>query len=278
MTDNGFYSIDYVEENNQVRVELHSKSDEIRAVELLDYIMHNVALVKGDRHDAVAVISAGILKSIAVSDELYTIDEYLQKKCDDYFVMVDTIKAEEYAANNESKIRRLPVYAKKDVMWAVVKTTDIMEEGTEFIVKSLENTTGHRMRAEKDSYIMIGIKGEVYDITAEKFEKTYEMTDEDFDMFEQMVTYIPEIQNCMDGKYTAIDNVAKICRPKPDNRIYAKKLARRTKVFGCGGREDYFLGHKDDYMAVRTDDIKDIYIINKEIFEETYVKCGHNDV
>ena len=46
------------------------------------------------------------------------------------------------------------------------------------------------------------------------------------------------------------------------------------KVFGKG-RGDYFIGKAGDYLAIRLDDLQDMYIIRREVFERTYeLKTG----
>jgi phosphoglycolate phosphatase len=203
---------------------------------------------------------------------MYNIEEYLQNKCDDYFAKVDVVIAREYAVDNRQKILKWPVYTKKNINWAVVRSTDIMAPGKMFVIRTLENESGKEIIAADDVYIMIGCMGEIYDISLEKFLKTYELTEEPLDVFDQMMTYIPEIKDGATGEYIAIDEVARICRPKSDTYIYVQKLNERTKIFNGDGKQGYFLGHKGDYMAARKDDLGDMYIINKDIFEKTYIR------
>ena len=67
-----------------------------------------------------------------------------------------------------------------------------------------------------------------------------------------------------------MDDKAKLCLPKGDNVIYAMPLTKRTKVFSESNKGEYFVGREGDYLAMREDDMNDIYIIQKEIFEDTY--------
>ena len=272
MIGNEQYTLEFTEENKQITIELCSFSDEIRALEFLDFIVHDIALVKGDGHTARAVVSSGILRSVVLSEHMYNIEEYLQNKCDDYFAKVDVVVAREYAVDNRQKILKWPVYTKKNVNWAVVRSTDVMTPGKMFVIRTLENESGKEIIAADDVYIMIGCMGEIYDISLEKFLKTYELTEEPLDVFEQMMTYIPEIKDGVTGEYIAIDEAARICRPKSDTYIYVQKLNERTKIFNGDGTQGYFLGHKGDYMAARKDDLGDMYIINKDIFEKTYIR------
>ena len=52
--------------------------------------------------------------------------------------------------------------------------------------------------------------------------------------------------------------------------IYAVALECRTKVFNPYNNGEYFVGRQGDFLAIRKDDLKDIYIIRKDIFYESY--------
>ena len=71
------------------------------------------------------------------------------------------------------------------------------------------------------------------------------------------------------GEYMIIDEYAHICHPKPGAGIKADRLKYRTKVFR-NGKPDYFIGKPGDYLAIRPDDLTDIYIIQSEVFGRTY--------
>ena len=85
-----------------------------------------------------------------------------------------------------------------------------------------------------------------------------------------MLEYLPEVELLPDGEYVALDEIAKLCYPKSGNGIYCKELECRTKVFPVNGNDEYYLGNQGDYLAVRLDDSTDLYIIQKEIFGNTY--------
>ena len=117
---------------------------------------------------------------------------------------------------------------------------------------------------------MIGCRGEIYDIEKEKFENTYDVTDGKLDIFEQMLDFLPEVERESDGVYISLDEMAHLCYPKQGIEIYAKEIEKRTKVFPVMREQEYFLGRPGDYMAIRADDLCDIYIIQGEIFKQTY--------
>jgi len=120
---------------------------------------------------------------------------------------------------------------------------------------------------------MIGNRGEVYDIKREKFEASYIETNEKLDVFESMLNFIPAVLNVDSGNYESIDELAYMCYPRKGNGIYAKELQKRTKVFGINNNAEYFIGEKGDYLAARVDDVKDVYIIKRDIFQDTYEVC-----
>ena len=74
----------------------------------------------------------------------------------------------------------------------------------------------------------------------------------------------------MNKKYISLDEAAHICYPSRGIGIYACELERRTKIFPVDNEEDYYLGRPGDYMAIRMDDFTDVYIIQREIFLQTY--------
>lgn len=63
---------------------------------------------------------------------------------------------------------------------------------------------------------------------------------------------------------------AKVCIANGGGQIYAKELTERVKVFTAWDEEKYMLGKPGDYLAVRSDDKHDIYVVERDIFFKTY--------
>ena len=82
--------------------------------------------------------------------------------------------------------------------------------------------------------------------------------------------YIPTVHNRQDGKVTEISKYAKVCQSSGGTHIYACPTTKRVKIFTEWDQEKYMAGKIGDYMDVRMDDLHDIYIIEKDIFAETY--------
>ncbi len=252
------------------RLLFFSDNRRIRALEFLDYLIAEFGLVRGCAQCASGQISTAIL-SVQISDmDLNDTMEYYLQMSRAYFAECDWIAAKEYAKNHQGEILDMDKYHKRKITWAYVKSTDVVPTGEMIKIKSLENESGMLLKAADNRYIMIGCRGEVYDMDEEKFRTTYEESDEPLDIFEQMLDFLPAIEILSSGEYVSLDDVAHLCYPKQGDGIYACELERRTKIFPAGNEEEYYLGRPGDYMAIRVDDFADIYIIQREIFLQTY--------
>ena len=249
-----------------------SRAEQIRALEFLDALFADYGMLRGDAVYAEGEMSQVILDVSMTEQGTTDLLSYFMEQTDAYFSKTAVIYADKEAAREE-QIRQLPIYCKKQVPWAVVETLDIAKPGEKICIKTLENDTGLIIHADADLLIMIGCLGEVYEITRQKFENSYEKSDEQLDIFSQLLDFIPAVELPRTGEYKTIDELAYLCVPKPGG-IYAKQLQIRTKVFGKG-RGDYFIGKAGDYLAIRLDDLQDMYIIRREVFERTYeLKTG----
>lgn len=257
-------------EQEEERLYFLSDSKRVRALEFLDYLIPEFGLVRGNARAAGGRISSAILSVKLSENDMENVMTYFLKMTDSYFVDCDLVMAAEYGVRMENSIKAMKRYHKKKIPWAFVKSTDIVADGEKIHIKSLENESGLQLIAHEDVFIMIGCRGEIYDIEREKFENTYDVTDGKLDIFEQMLDFLPEVERESDGAYISLDEMAHLCFPKQGIEIYAKEINKRTKIFPVMREQEYFLGRPGDYMAIRTDDLCDIYIIQGEIFKQTY--------
>jgi phosphoglycolate phosphatase len=82
--------------------------------------------------------------------------------------------------------------------------------------------------------------------------------------------YVPVIKETKTGLTRQITEFAGTCVPTGKVQIYAKPLEQTTKIFTRWDEDDYMIGQPGDYLAVRTEDKHDIYIVEKNIFGVTY--------
>lgn len=245
------------------------KTRQTRALELIDFVFGQFGIAKGTAEWAQGSVSE-VLLSVCMSEvDVPDETEYFMLRADAYFTECEVIEALTFAEENPERIHAMKEYGKARVSWAYVKTTEIVPEGVTLSVRTLENDTGVLVNAGEDVYVMIGCLGEVYQIHREKFESSYEVSGEKLDIFTKMLDFIPAVERVDDHTYLPIDELAHLCYPKPGAGVYAQQLEKRTRVFSKNG-SDYFLGQNGDYLAIRKDDVQDVYIIRKEVFDRTY--------
>ena len=164
-------------EQDEERLYFLSDSKRVRALEFLDYLIPEFGLVRGNARAAGGRISSAILSVKLSENDMENTMTYFLKMADSYFVDCDLIMAAEYGVKMENSIKKMERYHKKKIPWAFVRSTDIVVPGEKIHIKSLENESGLELTAHEDVYIMIGCRGEIYDIEREKFENTYDVTD-----------------------------------------------------------------------------------------------------
>jgi len=260
----------YVTEENETSVFFQSFTEEIRAIEFMDFLVQKYGLIKGDKNEAEAVLSKKVTDLIVSGSDTWDFGKYIELKTKEYFDDCIWIETDKYLEQNRDAILKMPLYKKKRIPWAVVKSTNITEAGKGIYIKSLENESGFELKAADDVYIMIGLKGEVYDIRKEKFDNSYEASDEKLDVFASMMDFIPEVMLTENGEYVSIDEKATLCYPRNKYGIYAGLLNRRTRVYRKGQEGDYYVGRSGDILAIREDDLSDMYIIQSSVFHKTY--------
>jgi len=193
-------------------------------------------------------------------------EAYISNRMREYFDSTEILYAREY----ELDVTDMVKYQKVKNPVGFVKADEVLPLGTPITIRTLEGDID--MVVEPDLYILIGIKGEVYPNSRTKFERSYQVLPGEYLLEECTIDaeYVPTIKNRITGATTPISTYARKCVPTGDTFIYAKPLKKRMKVFTAWDEEKYMLGVPGDYLAVRCDDLHDIYIVEKNIFAKTY--------
>lgn len=190
------------------------------------------------------------------------IDTYIFSKSEEYYDSCDVVYASEGIRDTEG----FALYKKLPSVCGYVKTLNFLEPGTECKIRTYEGDVA--VKAAENIYVMIGLFGEVYPIERDKFEQKYRALEE---VFYKEYEYAPSVVDVVKSKKYELLPYAKKCIRKEDSCIYAKRLTVPAKVFSKWNYENYMYGKTGDYICYLPEDKTDVYIVKKEIFEETYV-------
>ena len=250
----------YSKNKDGVKLSVRSCAREVKASEYILYITKNIGSGGGHRDKA-----GGYINNLSIDEMDYTIDEYIRMKTEEYFDSYDVYDSDKHNLDidNMKRYRSLPV------LKGFVVTTDIFDTKTPLMIRTLEGDSN--ACAAPDIYLMIGVKGEVYPIQADKFHMSYKLTDQSVKIiFDENNKYTPTVKNEVTGEIKDLLPYIKSCVSTGETSIFVKKLTRYAKILTRWNKDGYMYGKPGDYIAVRCDDRNDVYIIDKDIFLLTY--------
>ncbi len=253
----------YNEWPNGYKFSVRSCIKEVHANELAAFVAEKIG--SGGGH----LEKAGGFVQKTLFAECYgdiTAEEFFRRRINAYFVASQII----YPAQYEVDLSSMKEYVKKPVYVGYVNMTDVYEVGTPITVRTLEGDFD--IVVEEDLIVMIGIKGEVYPSRRDKFNNKYEVTNTRYTEDERISKpeYLPTVHNRLDGSVTELTKYAYVCQGAGGAHIYAKQSDKILKIFTEWDKEKYMAGKIGDYLAVRADDLHDLYVVEREIFGLTY--------
>lgn len=247
-----------------IKISVRSCIKEVKANELAEFITEGIGSGGGHTEKAGGFIKGERLnKAYDAYPCENKVESFFKWRMDDYFDDIEVI----YAKDHEIDLTGMSLYRKKKIPVGFVKLSEVFAPGTMISVRTLEGDMD--IEVQEDSYMMIGIKGEVYPNNKEKFERSYRELEETY-VFEG--EYAPTVKDMMAGENVSLIPYAKACIASGESYIYVKQLKHRVKIFTEWDEDSYMLGREGDYLAVRREELHDIYVIEEKIFEKTYDK------
>ena len=240
---------------SSAKLSVRSCSREVMANEYIEFITQGVGSGGGHREKA-----GGFIQKSEIDELGMSIAEYVNMKTEEYFNSYDTVNANEHNLDLSAMQR----YIKKPIRQGYAVSTDLFDEGTPIIVRTLQGDL--HIKVSPDIFFTVSIQGEVRPIKSDKFHAYYEKAEK----IDISCPYEPNVKNELTGEIKELKPYLNCCLPKQESYIYARKLNRNTKIFTDFKPQGYVYGRVGDYLAVKCDDTNDVYIIQEHIFRKTY--------
>ena len=248
----------YNELNDGFKISVRSCVKHIRANEFAGYICRGVGSGGGHSDKAGGFISKTKLQELTGN---LIIDNFLSERIKTYYEQSEIIDVRNYTPNTDG----MRLYAKKRFQLGYVDPTEFLPIGARVTVRTIEGDVD--LLVDGSYYIMINIKGEIYPQRIDRFQKSYEFSDEPYNLDTE---YIPTLHCHSNGSVYKLNQYAHSCYAHAGAKILARPCNKIVKIFTLWDDENYYLGNPDDYFACRVDAPEDIYIIANDIFNLTY--------
>lgn len=253
--------------NGGYKISVRSCIREVNASELASFLTKGIGNGGGHYQKAGGFVSKKLYEKHMGTMHA---EAYFNNRMVEYFDYFELIYTDKYQAD----FSQMKKYQKKKLPLGYVKATDILPIGTPITIRTSEGDMD--MTIEEDLIIMIGIKGEIYPNKLKKFQRAYKKINQSYVYKECVInnSYEPVVKNQTNGRKVPLVDYAHVCIATEDVEIYAKPLEKAVKVFTNRDTSKYMVGKKADYLAIRTDDIKDIYVVDQETFQKQYVEIN----
>lgn len=252
----------YNETGDGYKISVRSCVREVNASELAAFLTEGIGSGGGHYEKAGGFISERLY---AQKYRTLHAEGYFNNRMTEYFDSFDLI----YAKSYEADLKTMKRYEKKKLPVGYVNIWEVLPLGTPVTIRTLEGDVD--IVVEQDLIIMIGIRGEVYPNRVEKFKRSYIIQDRAYTYeCDTDMKYLPTIKVKNTGETLTLTDYARVCVPSGTVHIHAKQLSRGVKVFTAWDKDKYMLGKPGDYLAVRSDDLHDVYVVERKIFARSY--------
>ena len=248
----------FCEYGNGIKISIRSCIREIKACELAEYLTEPHGSGGGHFEKAGGYIPE---KSLVKSFNRITTEQYLLNRLTDYYHNHELI----YAESTYIDMNEMNKYEKLLLPLGYIKVSDLFSINTPIMIRTLHGD--FELLVKEHLYIIIDIQGIISFLYQDQFDKKFQASDV---IFSPNITYNPSIKNRENGITYELMKYVQPCMPISKAYVYAKQLNTATKVFTIGDSNIYQHGAIGDYLVAPWDNLKDLSIINKNIFEQLY--------
>lgn len=230
---------------------------EVRASELAQFLAGDMGSGGGHVEKA-----GGFISMRRYEEEYPTLhsEGYFSNRMNEYFESFDILDAEKIDIDTTDMKR----YYVRPVETGYVEVRSLLPVGTKGLIRTLEGDM--EIVSSKDMLLLIDESGKVRVISGSEFDEKYKVLGERCSM---NLEYTPRLRNSSSGLSTNLMRHISSCTFRDRLQVYAKQLERGIKVFS-GNTESYMLGRPGDYLVVSCDNPRNIYMVEKALFDKNY--------
>lgn len=248
------------EEYDGYKFSVRSCVEEVNANELAAYLAQGIG--SGGGHSE----KAGGFISMKLYEENYpTMNAagYFNNRMTCYFDAHEIIYTDDF----EVPVNEMVLYREKLIPDGYIHLASQFAVGSTVIVRA--EVGDMKVEVEPDNYVVFGWTGSISFMKGEAFNRRYDATQEAYELREwkQRGVYVPRIKTEEQKKAMMVTECAKVCLPKEDTFLYAKRLDKAVKVFTPHNQGKYVLGRPGDYLTAQRDNLREVEVIDQTTFE-----------
>lgn len=257
----------YNETGDGYKFSVRSCIREVDASELAAFLAEGIGSGGGHYEKAGGFISLKLYE-----DKFPTLhtEGYFNNRMTEYFDSFELIYAERYEADLSGMLS----YVKRRLPLEYVRMDAALPVGTPVTIRT---QAGDRdVTVEERLYVIIGGRGEIFLRRGEQFWEAYQPTNGNGADREDIckTEYAPIIKNRLSGEDMMLSDYAGLCVPTAAEAVYARPLEHAVKIFPKRDKGKYLTGRPGDYLAVKRDDLHDVFAVEREVFEKSYCAAG----
>ncbi|MCL2635662.1 MAG: DHH family phosphoesterase [Betaproteobacteria bacterium] len=195
--------------------------------------------------------------------------DYFNRRLREYLAAYTVIDCAAPSARGplpEEVMRQAQRYTRRPLRLAYVPA-EALPRGSSLQIRMLEGDIN--LAIEPETYLMIGLLGEVYPISSAVFHAAYRPLDTPLQL---TLPYTPTVLDKTTGTRRSLDNVARPCLRLGGGGVRAARLEQGVKVFTRWDPDNYFKGEKDDWLVWSEEDPTDIYVVTAPLFPLLYAE------